>query len=217
MKPARGYLLDVAVVRLKDGRILAGGSKGVYEITGGSSPASLGIKQLSDLQAVSSLTEGSDGTVFAGTWSHGLYRLVPAGTRCEAKRVNELRMMSIANLGPATEGSVWVCSDDGIGLVEPQPFAQVPMSLDNLYIESLLRTDDGDILATDGRSVFALTCEDGTFASTKIFSPHESLILSLAGSSASLLVGFRDGFIFQRDKKGVSHPPGETPGESPHG
>jgi PAS domain S-box-containing protein len=72
------------------------------------------------------------------------------------------------------------------------------MTLANLYIESLLHTEDGDILATDGRSVFALSSNGGTFASTTIFSPHESLILSLAGSRSSLLVGFRDGFIVQR-------------------
>jgi PAS domain S-box-containing protein len=196
-KPAPGFLLD-ALTRLSDGTILAGGSKGIYEITGDFTPVSFELHQRADLQAVSALAQAPDGTIYAGTWSHGLYRLVPRGSGYDPARITELHMMSVSNLAPSTGGAVWVCSDDGIGLVEPLPFTRVPMALDNLYIEALLNTDGGGILATDGRSIFSLSLENGKFSSRKVYSPPQSLILSLAGSEQSLLIGFRDGFVLHR-------------------
>ena len=196
-KPAHDFLID-AVIRLDDGTVLAGGSKGVFEIVGSGSPASINLIQRTTLPGVSSLTRTGDGLLFAGTWKRGLYRLVPAGETMQPERIADLPLQSITSIRPSQHGGVWVSSDDGIGFVHQMPFERVPMELENLYIESLLRTPDGEILATDGRSVFALTRKNDQPVSHKIFSPGESLILSLAGSGRSLLLGFRDGFVVRR-------------------
>jgi PAS domain S-box-containing protein len=199
--PARDFLIDAAV-RLDDGTLLLGGSKGVCELAGNGSISSIHLIPRAALPGVSSLTQTADGMILAGTWKSGLFRLVVSGNVTRPERINELSLQSITSVHPSRGEGAWLSSDDGIALVHQLPFEHVPIDQEHLYIESLLQTPDGEILATEGRSVFVLSREHGIPVSHKIYTPGESLILSLTGTGRSLMLGFRDGFVMQWEKDG---------------
>ena len=196
--PPSRFLVD-ATIRLKDGTLWFGGSQGIFEVVDSRSPATLRLEKVLPLPAVSTIAQSEDGTVFIGTWKKGLYLLPPTTGQGVPVAYAALPHQVINRVRPSHDGGMWVSSDEGVAYVHPTLFAEVPLNLENLYVQNVVASADGSVLATDGRFVFQMSHSTNGVRSKILYNAPGSLLLSLTGEPGNLYLGFRDGFILHRE------------------
>ncbi len=183
-----------ALVRDSEGRILVGGSTGLFrlQLDGTSAPAI--TYENAELQKVTGLFVDSSGETYAGTQA-GVLAVV---------RDNSITLIPGQDFGPVNDllvsrlGEVWAASDDGLHLLYVQNFSPVARYT-NQAVHTVMQTADGHLLATDGMSVLRIETpvagEAGVDTLYSLAQDETHRISSIAGTDNDLWCGDINGYI----------------------
>ncbi len=197
-----GFLID-AVLKRSNGDIIVGGSKGIFRLDENTRSHSFRWTLIHSVPGVSSLVENDEHGVIVGTWQNGLYYV---SDRNVLRKYTELPFSVINNCYLGKGKELWVCSDDAMAIVRKTVFSDVPLESSNFYVMSITQSK-GEIITTEGHSVFQLSQARGVVSKKNIYKKSESLMLSLAVSGDTMWVGYRDAFITKHTPRGVERIP----------
>lgn len=160
---------------------------------------------------VFTIAEGADGSIWVGTYLGGLNRLLPDGSfqryDHDAEDPASLRSTSVISLLPEAGGRLWIGTDDGLDVLEPDghlrhvelpPTAQRPGPL---KITALL-ADGSDVLVGTGKGLFRVGPDLG-YREELLAEPKPPHVLSLAhGEEGTLWIGV-SGALVRKDAQGL--------------
>lgn len=178
--------------------IIAGGSEGLFKISIERDYSSAKIKKINDLKNISSIVKDPHSHFFIGTWTNGLYR--SNNLTDSPELVSNVKFNVISNLYVGQNEIIWASSDQGFAYLHETFFNQLNFHSNTKYIESLIKTDKNEIIASEGHYIFKVLETDSGFNSEIIYSGNKSLIRSLGGNSSNLWIGFSDGFLINYKK-----------------
>ena len=179
-------------------RMLVGREDGLFQLIEQAPGRRLTLRKLVDIPGVSTIFTSAGGATYLGTWVNGMFRLRLDRGNETPERVGDARMHVINKISAGDNGDIWVSSDAGIALLSRTYFAPVYVPYAYYYIESVISSSHGSIIATDGASVFNIHSTPRGQAFDYLYRKKEGLILSLAGDSDDLYIGFRDGLIVHK-------------------
>jgi len=194
----RGRFLVDALLTMRDGTIVAGTNRGLMEVTVSIARKQVGLTLRAAIPPVSSLAQPDDNLLIAGTWLEGLYAVAITRRGASARPVAQLGYKVINNLRTGKGRSVWVSSDEGMARLGLTAFAQFDLRVASYFLQNVTQDGRGNVLVTDGLSVFRITVPPRPGGREAIVRSRESLILSLAAAGEDLWVGYRDNFVERR-------------------
>jgi signal transduction histidine kinase/ligand-binding sensor domain-containing protein len=172
--------------------ILVGTNSGIYRLNHNLNLSKISFEKIVSLNNISVVRSYKNDNLLVGTWTDGLYQINKEG---RIKKINDLEFDIISDIFISKDDNIWVSSDEGFALVYETNFSKIDLNSTGYYIQNVNLSDNGDVLVTDGNSVYLLKKEINSFSNKKLFEKKESLILSTAGTHDNLWVGYRDGFI----------------------
>ncbi|RIK71921.1 hypothetical protein DCC62_21105 [candidate division KSB1 bacterium] len=193
--PATTFSIEALLMR-PGGRLWVGSNNGLFEMTLTPDLKGLVWKPLAMIEGgVSCLAEEANGDVYLGTWRDGLYRWRLSQGERVPQKYDALPFLVVNALYVSPEARLWVSADEGLALLHKTFFAEFDLDAVGPYIHAVTIDCDGNVLTTDGESIFKITPHGEEFHSQAIFKKQESLILSLACEERTIWAGYRDGFV----------------------
>ncbi|MFQ5631168.1 MAG: PAS domain S-box protein, partial [bacterium] len=147
-----------------------------------------------DIPNVQAIAESDSGHIFIGTIGKGVFRIAASQTSASGEFAAAIPKGVVNDIRLARDGTVWVSTDDGLKLLYQPDFAEA-LRFSNLAVQSVAKTRNGELLATDGNTVFKLQKNAGQYESQRIFRSRERLVTCLAGDGESIWLGHLDGSI----------------------
>jgi len=175
-------------------RLWLGTLDGLFRLDLGNGNQTGELTRVTGITHVSTLAE-SDGQLFIGTWTSGLYVTRPSRPEL-TYHIDELKMKVINELFRARDGTIWIASDEGFGFVQPTAFTSVELSPVSFYVQKVHPAGTSTVLATEGTSVFKVEAHPaGEVEVTELYSQSASLLMALTGTENHFFAGYRDGYI----------------------
>lgn len=123
-----GNEIIYSFLKTKDGNLFAGGSKGLYQILGYPSDPRIQKVLPQVVGMISALAQLPDGRILAGTYDErGFYLFSPSAAsflnfRHSKNNENSLCNNSINCFAPEPSGKIWIGTDQGLSLFDPEKF-----------------------------------------------------------------------------------------------
>jgi|GEM_PF-2226911 len=184
-----------AMIALRNGSIVVGSSTGLYELRTFDGEETSELQRLAACRDISSLVQDATGDVYAGTWTRGLYVYHASVRPGSIEHCDALPGVVINKVYADDGGNIWVSTDEGVTLLNTMSFAAVDIPSSAHYIESVEATAGGNVMVSDGNTVFVSPTPGGTSRFTPIFHRQKDLMLTLCGSREDFWIGYRDGSV----------------------
>ncbi len=142
-----------SVIQRADSSIWIATDKGVFKTIFSPKTSLWQWRLVTPLPEVSVLVEDAHGTLYAGTWFAGMYRID------RANAVEKLQLVSSSTINEVridNTGSLWVSADDGLTLLQPTLLNRLRVPLQRPYIQHVALAPDGNVVVTDGVDIIAV-------------------------------------------------------------
>jgi len=156
-------------------------------------------------QAISSFKFNKAGDIYVGTWFNGCY-LLNSKTGL-LRHIDKLPFRSVNNLFVDKEGSVWVCSDDGLAILEETFFTKAiynnpRIETNTAYIINVI-SDNGSIYFSDQEYVYKINGNADNYTYEKILDSKNQRIYCFDVSQEKIWVSYRTGELDYYPRAGV--------------
>ncbi len=192
---SHGQFAVNAMITLRNGNILVGSSTGLYELRTVNGEYTAELQKLAACRDISSVVEDEIGDIYAGTWTRGLYVYHESVNPGSIEHCNALPNIAINKVYADKGGNIWVSTDEGVTLLSKTSFAAVAIPSSAHYIESVEPLADGNVMVSDGNTVFVNSNPGGTSRFAPVFHRSTNLMLTLCGSREEFWIGYRDGSV----------------------
>ncbi len=183
----------------KQGLLWVATNNGVFETRLRDRDSERAWKQILAVRDASCLGRDQAGNIYIGTWYLGLHcyfaesKQIRALAYIDSKTINDVRM--------SNDGNVWISADDGITLLHPYTFFKPALPFDRPFIQQTIRTQNGDILVSDGASLLRINPYAPTMPATEILSLRNRDVGNLTTfaehSDGSIYAASSGGFLLQ--------------------
>ncbi|MHC1776382.1 MAG: ATP-binding protein [Lentimicrobium sp.] len=182
-----------AAFNFAPGVILVATREGLYEMVTLSGGIMAGIRKVSDLE-VSYMARSNKGTVYAGTWANGLYRINGLNHRAYSlTQVREYSEKDVNQIYIDKEDNIWIASDIGIILLQEVLFGSPFQHATTSYIQNVVAGSPGEVFFTDGSAVFRAAAGQ-VLSAVRLFSTS-STVLQVVPEKDGFWLADADGFI----------------------
>ena len=185
-----------SVLKMRDGRFLIGGSKGLQEIILPDASGGLRVKMIVPDLDISSLAQGEGMDVYLGTWAHGLYHVDPSFPSMTLNKVEIFEFIKVNDLF-YSDGNLWVSTDVGVSLLHETQFRSIKSSGLNTYIHDIEESPDGYIHFCDGARIMRINSPDGITRLDTVFMIETETILQMQFLRNSLYISTARGEILR--------------------
>ncbi len=192
---SRSQFFVNAMITTRNGRILVGTSFGLYELRTFRGSTTPEIQKLAECRDISSLVQDATGDIYIGTWTRGLFVCHASAGSGTIEHCAALPNIAINKVYADNNGNIWTSTDEGVSLLNKTSFAPVVIPSSSHYIESVEALPDGNVMVSDGNTVFVNDSPEGTSHFTPIFHRQKNLMLTLCGSKDDFWIGYRDGSV----------------------
>jgi methyl-accepting chemotaxis protein/ligand-binding sensor domain-containing protein len=190
-----------AALKVAQGKIWIASSEEIAEIVLRADGSTVRARTLVNFAGGSSLHIGADGSIYAGSWARGLYRLQAGRGGIEARKVAEYPLNNVNMIAGNRSGEIWLSSDEGICLLKPTFFTPILIPNSRNFIQSIVRDGANKALyTTDGDKIFRLN--ETTREATTIFEAKGKNVLAMAFAGGSLWFGASGGNVYRIEKNG---------------
>ncbi len=185
-----------AMINYGKGQILIGSATGMFLITVSSTAELLDCKQIGTLTQISSFAKAKNGNIYVGTWDKGLHILSYQNNEFQTFAVNAIPQAAINYLlfNEAT-GVLWVCTDDGLNLLQTTFFEAIKIAADpkvsgvTHYIESMAQAPDGTIYLTTSASLMKVTQENDEWVARSLLTMPNGFFARVETDANGLWLG----------------------------
>jgi len=185
--------IDV-ILPISPDTILVGGEKGIFRLILNKDLSNLTWEPIISVPRVQALALDNRGYLYVGTTGKGVY-VVPINKRKPSLiQLPETRNCVINDIFIARDQSIWISSDQGIFLAT-FPLLQSMLDFPNFSIQNLTIARSGQILATDGLTVYTFRMMDNHYHPVKLFRNSGKMISALAGDQDAFAIGSLSGEV----------------------
>lgn len=180
---------------VEKGKIWIAAALGVYELGISQDGNIKYVKHVSSIEGASCLKGTKENSILIGTWSQGVYRASFGGDNVVFQRENALPVGTINNLYYSTDEEFWICTNDGLGLLQSTFFASLPLedervhSGDTKYIQSITQSPTGKIYVSVSIAVFEIETKGNQTVAKYLFPWGEGFIARLVADERGLWIG----------------------------
>ncbi|ACF13075.1 multi-sensor hybrid histidine kinase [Chloroherpeton thalassium ATCC 35110] len=201
-KPAESFQINVFKSSKQRG-LWVGSNLGLYKFEVEENFLNAAWKKVISLEDISSLAIESNGKMFIGTWLSGLYTWNPYSRNPEPQKITALPFNFITGLFIDRQNSLWVASDEGVGVVQETAFSPLAIESGNFFVRSVVATTANTILAVAHHGIFEISQNDGDYQIDKVFTNGTGRFYQPAGDSNGVWIAYHPGSIslFKRGKE----------------
>lgn len=190
-----------AALNVTEGKLWIASANEITELVLRADGTTLRVQTLVNFTGGSSMHIGTDGSIYAGSWARGLYRLQAGRTGIEARKVSEYPLNNVNMIAGNSSGEIWISSDEGICLLKPTFFTPILIPNSRNFIQSVVRDASGGMLyTTDGDKIFRLNAK--TRETSVVFEAKGENVLAMAFAGNSLWFGASGGNVYRLEKNG---------------
>jgi signal transduction histidine kinase len=186
-----------ALQKIEKGKIWVASSDGIYELIIDSRHKVVNFQHLIQGLNISCLTMGKNGEILAGSWYTGLYKIIKTKAGFQPLALHNVNLKTINHILFADRQQIWLCSDDGLALLQYSHFSRIETLTKRSYFLSLTPGPDGKIFTTEGSVIAELYEEDAQIQQKQIFfmENHET-INSLTSARNKVWFGTSQGNLY---------------------
>ncbi|MBV6512877.1 MAG: Adaptive-response sensory-kinase SasA [Ignavibacteriaceae bacterium] len=153
--------------------------------------------KLSSVSSVSTVSRDHNGNIWFGTYNDGIYKIGKYGVTDFGKDFIRLRGISVKDFFIDKDNSVWICSDDGIFILQERFFRNVDLSGVTAQkrgaIKHIFSNAAGKVFFYDNEGVFLVNKSAEGYKAKKIFSrPGKSILYAVPSGEEELWISFTD-------------------------
>ncbi|MFW5705960.1 MAG: ligand-binding sensor domain-containing protein, partial [Bacteroidota bacterium] len=143
----------------------------------------------------SAFVGGEDGVYYSGSWSNGLWKIMPDGQgNYFTKQVDELKIRGGINQLLSNDKDLIVASDNGVAVMQQKMFTPLLQQFSSEYINDVAYdAKNRKIYVTDGNSVFQI--DEETLEPMVVFSSPGPGLLQVLPDKDFVWVGDDAGFL----------------------
>ncbi|MBK9356798.1 MAG: response regulator [Bacteroidales bacterium] len=182
-----------AAFNFAPGMLFIATREGLFEMIMDKSGKVISLKQISPLE-ISYMARDKKGTVFAGTWSNGLFTInTYAKGEYSIESLGRFSEKDVSHLYVDPENNLWIAADIGIILLQETLFGSPFHTFTNAYIQHISSGQKDVVYFTDGSAVFK--AEAGSRVSaTRIFTTN-TVVLQVIPDKNGLWLADADGAV----------------------
>lgn len=196
--PGNNYVIN-QIEFSADGLLWAATGEGILRFSLSNDLRSIKMEVVCPLKTVSAFSFSPAGDLYIGTWFYGVH-LWPRGFQANTRRhIDQLDFSAVNSIFFDREGSAWIASDDGLGLVQRTYFARAGYDQNynsgtsHSYILNLLRDQNGSVYFSDQEAVFRILMNGNSFRYEKVVDSRNKRVLSFDVKNNEVWVSYRNG------------------------
>ncbi len=184
------------VQKITDGHILIGFNNMLGEMFFDADSKFVNLRTLDTKVDASSFFLKGKGSVFIGTWTHGLWEATLINGEVILEKINEINESGAINQIIGYQNEFLLATDYGIAIVQDQTFISPLKSISTKFIQDIeYDTQSQIILVTDGQSIYRIN--ENTLDHEVIYSSTGNIILQVLPDGRSFWFSDNRGIIRQ--------------------
>lgn len=193
----------------KGDSLFLGQSDGLYLLRINSDHQILSSQKLSSVSSVSSVYADYSGAIWFGTYNDGIYKLGSAGVVDFSREFPELKGISVKDFFINKDNSVWICTDDGIFILQEKFFRNVSVSGQPAHnrggVKEIFSNTEGKVFFYNNESIYLIQKTGRTYNAEKIYGkPGVSILFAAASGKEDILISTTDQHLLRYSYKSGS-------------
>jgi|GEM_PF-1578670 len=193
LAPKKDFQINT-ITKTSTNKVYVGTNLGLYELKIKENLLNTSWKKIINIDDVSSLLESENGKLFIGSSYSGLYLWDPKSSN-KAEKITILPFNIINDLALDTDNSIWIASDEGVGIIQKTYFNPFPLQTRNLFTRSVSSASNGDILVVEHDGVFRIKTKNGEFFTKQIYGRSTGRFYQPDGDSVGVWVSTSRGVL----------------------
>lgn len=191
------------VQKIEDGHILIGFHNMLGEMFFDADSKIINFRVLSNHIDASSFLLHKNGSVFIGTWTHGLWEAKIVADDVKLRKIEEINESGAINQIIRYQNEYLLATDYGIAILKDQIFFTPLEELSNKFVQDIAYDEiNKSIVVTDGKNIFRI--DEETLAASQLFNSPGYIILQILPDGQSLWFSDNQGMIRQLNNGYIS-------------
>jgi signal transduction histidine kinase/CheY-like chemotaxis protein/HPt (histidine-containing phosphotransfer) domain-containing protein len=180
-------LLEINQIKKVDNdKIWIASIDGLYEIETAAIRQLKSVTKIVNERNISCIGFKGYENAYIGTWQNGVFRVIKTKNGYSYKKIPETVFASLNQIYLSRSNDLWINSDEGLHLLQELPFEFVNVNNgnNNIFVQAISESKNGDIHIADQRSVYKVTKDKFNSLNPELILDNPNFyILSLATTS----------------------------------
>ena len=189
-------------LHLNENTFLIGSGSGIFLLDLQANGVIRNLKKVADITNVSWLEKSADGNILVATWDSGLHRLILGGENLIHERFEELDCPKINQIFAPDNGNIWLATDIGIFLLQPNLFETVLINEQRPFIHDIRSGQSNTIFICSSAGIDHLLLLDEISKPTSSYTLSGEYLVQVAPAPGGIWVTNTLGSIIWIERQG---------------